>query len=210
MFRRALTSAWTGPTASSGFASRGRTGRNGLCWAIGLCVGAAGYARASEVRVARSKRRMQRCTATEALTRRLNEVGAEVLPMPAGERKISEVFLEFADPVLDLLRSSPRGARRREFEQALTLAQLAWNTALLPDAEAACREFFDELADDPESVAIMRGLVETLLLRRRSSEFSGDRRVVRYFEVAQGAPGQIRLAVACTLGGADDESRGAT
>ena len=39
--------------------------------------------------------------------RRLNEFGAEVLSMPAGERKISEVFLEFADPVLDLLAAPP-------------------------------------------------------------------------------------------------------
>lgn len=119
-----------------------------------------------------------------------------------GERKISEVFLDFAEPVLDLLRGGGR-TDRAHWEQALRFASIAWNAELTPDRDAALESAKRAMAGgdaDPVAVAIGKIVIDTLAQRRRAKEFVHDRRVITDFEVRPGGRNELRVAVACAIG----------
>lgn len=125
--------------------------------------------------------------------------GVGVVVGGAGERKISEVFLDFAEPVLDLLRGGGR-TDRAHWEQALRFASIAWNAELTPDRDAALESAKRAMAGgdaDPVAVAIGKIVIDTLAQRRRAPGFVHDRRVITDFEVRPGAKNELRVAVAC-------------
>jgi len=94
------------------------------------------------------------------------------------DRKISETFLHFAEPLLDA--HGPH-ATAAEMEQSLKLAFTIWNAVVYEDA-AGNTHFIDmvrnQIADEPESAA----LVEYLIDRKRSL-FGHDHRLVGEFKL---------------------------
>lgn len=74
----------------------------------------------------------QRGRAAKILRERLRGDGKLVTSTPSGDRKISEVLLEFSDPLLDVFRREGR-VTKRDFQLVLQLTSLLWNAALLPN-----------------------------------------------------------------------------
>lgn len=94
------------------------------------------------------------------------------------DRKISESFLEFTDPLLDA--HGPR-ATAAQMEQSLQLAFTIWNAVVYKDA-AGNTHFIDSVrkhtAHEPELAAF----IEQLIARKRSL-FGDDHRLVGEFKL---------------------------
>jgi hypothetical protein len=96
------------------------------------------------------------------------------------DRKISEAFLEFAWPLIEL--AGP-GAAKRDIEQILKIAFTVWNSAVFDAANGndhhvtSMREL---TASDPLSAA----LVEQML-SRKMSEFADDQRLIGKYTVSR-------------------------
>jgi hypothetical protein len=105
------------------------------------------------------------------------------------ERKISEVFLEFSEP---LWVRADRSATREELERALRVAWLAWN-AMVADTlnadGAAVSRLREQMQDVPELTTVF-----DLMLRRKKSVFPHDLRLVKRYTVVD-QDGQWRLRV---------------
>ena len=94
------------------------------------------------------------------------------------ERKISETFLDFASPLLEL--AAP-GVAKEDVEEAFRIAFTTWN-AVVFDAVDGDDRFVSKLreltADDPVSTA----LLEQMLSRKRR-EFADDERVIGDYKI---------------------------
>lgn len=94
------------------------------------------------------------------------------------DRKISETFLEFADPLIDA--HGPR-ATAAQIEQSLQLAFTIWNAVVFEDA-AGNTQFIDlvkkHTAHEPE----LASFVEQLIARKRRL-FGDDHRLVGEYKL---------------------------
>lgn len=135
--------------------------------------------------------------AERILTERLRAEGNEVVTTAAGEPKASEAFVEFAAPLLDVYRREGR-VTPRDFKHALGLALVIWNAALLPDGDDLLEAVRASFGPGPEEVRLQLELLLTTLVESRRSTFASDRRAISDFQVAAGAPGELRVSVAYT------------
>lgn len=102
---------------------------------------------------------------------------AEIVPR-GGERKMSEILVEFAQPMLDHLDES-------QYREGISAATLAWNAAMLSGDEGmrtleqqAKKIFrFDPLA--------RQGMVETMrsLIERKKQHFAHIKRIIMDYQV---------------------------
>jgi hypothetical protein len=94
------------------------------------------------------------------------------------DRKISETFLEFAEPLLVPLGP---GATEQEMNQALQIAFAVWN-AVVYETVNDDTQYLDMLQDltagQPEVVAIVNPLIE-----RKRQQFGNDHRLVGNFKL---------------------------
>jgi len=100
------------------------------------------------------------------------------------DRKISETFLSFAEP---LLQDLPAKGLVRHVDKALRVAYTAWNAVVFADVLGEDRYLADarqRLGIDPVALA----LVETLILRKRAL-FGDDARLIGTYEVRKTADG---------------------
>lgn len=94
------------------------------------------------------------------------------------DRKISETFLEFAEPLLVPLGP---GATEQEMNQALQIAFTVWNAVVYEtvNADTQCLDMLHDLtAGQPEVVAIVN-----LLIQRKRHEYGNDHRLVGNFQL---------------------------
>lgn len=98
------------------------------------------------------------------------------LPFP--DRKISETFLDFAEPLLDA--HGPR-ATAAEMEQSLQLAFTIWNAVVYEDA-ANNRRFIDSVRKLTAHERELAALVEQLITRKRRL-FGDDHRLVGEYKL---------------------------
>jgi len=114
----------------------------------------------------------------ETLQRRVQQTASEKVTFTGvtGGIKMSEVMENFIEPYMDLANTE------ENLRKLLTLAGLAWNTALFPKEERA------KMLDDglgtlpPEARAGLKALVEEMI-KRKDQHFSEIRRAVVDFEV---------------------------
>jgi hypothetical protein len=101
-------------------------------------------------------------------------------PLPAPDRRISEAFLEFAEPLLEKEGAPPTA---QEAEKVLQLASTIWN-AVVYDTVHGNTEWVTRLrnliAGQPPLVA----LIEQMILRKQSS-FGHDLRLVGEFKILE-------------------------
>ena len=93
-------------------------------------------------------------------------------------RKISETFLEFAEPLLVPLGPS---ATEHEMNQALQIAFAVWNAVVYETAndDTQYLQMLQDLtAGQPEIVALVNQLIE-----RKRYQFGNDHRLVGHFEL---------------------------
>lgn len=99
---------------------------------------------------------------------------------PFPDRKISETFLDFADPLLLVL---PTPAAKREYEQILQIAFVVWNAVVYADAvgdDTHLKEVRRLMGGDATS----RLITEQLIGRKRAL-FGADHRLVGEHKVTR-------------------------
>ena len=105
------------------------------------------------------------------------------------DRKISETFLEFAEPLL-----VPLGPCATEYEmnQVLQIAFVVWNAVVYESVNANdhCLEMLQELtAGQPEVVSLVNQLIE-----RKRNQYGNDNRIVGDFKLTIRS-GELNLRV---------------
>ena len=109
-------------------------------------------------------------------------------------RKISEVVIDYAEPLLNLAEEGE--AKKR----AIAIAILLWNISFLPEQEAL-EEFEirlgDIMGDDPEAKQDLRGIFESMYFRK-STLFANDRRYILDYSLKKGHGG-YHLTVSSAL-----------
>jgi hypothetical protein len=98
-------------------------------------------------------------------------IGEDKLSFP--DTKISEAFLEFAQP---LVESAPPGATEADMEEPLKLAFTVWNAVVYADAVRDHR-FLEQVRQLTSHDRMMKAVVEQLIQRKRDS-FGDDHRLV--------------------------------
>jgi len=114
--------------------------------------------------------------------------------LPVGHRKMSEVLLDFAQPLLDTVDDDIA------FETAISFAAICWNASFLPEKEKhkMLLKIVDEIG---KSDALTRLEVEDcakMLLERKKDLFADDRRMILKYKVVEEGDNQ-RLLVMSTL-----------
>jgi hypothetical protein len=109
-------------------------------------------------------------------------------------RKMSDVLMDFAEPLLDAVEDD------LAFENALTFAVICWNMSFLPEKEQ--RKMVSEMVDEIGKSDILTRLgVEdcvTMLLERKKAFFAEDRGMVLDYKIVE-EKGRERLLVASAL-----------
>ena len=103
------------------------------------------------------------------------------------DRKISETFLDFADPLL-----APLGPRAtvKQMEQALKIAFTVWN-GVVYDKVNGNTHFLDMMRNQTRHNREVAALVERLIVRKRK-RFGDDDRLVGKFKFIR-KRGELRL-----------------
>jgi hypothetical protein len=114
-----------------------------------------------------------------------------VFATPPGERKMSEVLLEFIEPYADQWQSPD------DLRKLLGMASVAWNAALLPGGERA--KMIQDIVEavPPEARAFMIGFVEEMILRKLT-HFADNRRAILNYQVTM-TPSGPHVQVMSTL-----------
>lgn len=119
--------------------------------------------------------------------------GQEIVMKPTPGEKMSEVLFQFIEPYWGLAEG------KGDYEKLLTIAMIAWNTALLPEEE---REGFLDEKLNPVLSSFGSGLLEDFkeivqsLIRRKELFFSAHRRVIVDYRLSEGKGNRYHLSVA--------------
>ena len=113
---------------------------------------------------------------------------------PLFARKMSEVLLDFAEPVLETFDHP------EDFEAMITLAVLCWNCSLLPANEQrkSLNKVINELGKSDPTTRIEVEDCICMLMERKKTVFANDRRMIANFEVVEERDGS-RLVVVSSL-----------
>ena len=130
--------------------------------------------------------------AQAALARRVQAREADIILRvnPPGVEKMSEVLLQFAEPILE------RSAPLEEIRATLFFAMTIWNYALLPaEARSEPKGLLREVMSDPWSRSVAQRLLE-----RKAQLFSDNQRMFYDLEVSQRGD-ELRVNVVSALPG---------
>jgi hypothetical protein len=98
------------------------------------------------------------------------------------ERKMSQVILDFAEPLLE------ETVDDEDFRRAISIAIMFWDLALYPEDEQEklfgdmIRDLGEAAQNDPEVIAYLTGVGRTLLLRKKTL-FPDIKRAILDYEI---------------------------
>jgi len=109
-------------------------------------------------------------------------------------RKISEVLLEFAEPLFDTISTD------KEFEAAVCLAIVCWNSFFLTrqQQQIQIKDIIDKLGGTDALARLEIEKLVRVLMDRKQPLFAGDKRIVVNYEIVEEPEGP-RLLVMSTF-----------
>ena len=118
---------------------------------------------------------------------------------PPGETKMSEVLLDVAKPLLELVDD-------RHSDKVIALAIACWNATLLPEEvqEASINELIDIFSSSGIRNVEMAKEAVQILLERKRRYFPDNKRFIADYRISH-SKDQMRLTVASTLSFSDEE-----
>jgi hypothetical protein len=109
-------------------------------------------------------------------------------------RKMSEVLMDFAGPLLEDLEDETA------FESVLSFAVICWNLSFFPEKEQRkmMRDIVDELGKSDHLMRLEAESWVGFFLERKKAFFADDRRMILDYKIVQ-EKGRERLLVVSTL-----------
>lgn len=104
-------------------------------------------------------------------------------------RKISETFLEFASPMLQVL---PTPMKREDIEKILKIAFTVWNVVVYADVRGD-EHFVAELRKSVSSAVEVEIIINNLISRKRTL-FGDDQRLIGEYKLTMNK-GELKLRV---------------
>ncbi len=99
-------------------------------------------------------------------------------PILFPNRKISETFLDFASPMLQVL---PTPTTREDIEKILKIAFMVWNSVVYADVRGD-EHFLAELRKNTSSAVEMEIIINNLINRKRTF-FGDDQRIIGEYKL---------------------------
>jgi len=120
-----------------------------------------------------------------------------VVKDPPGFEKVSDMLARLARPLIEESKT------KEDYKKALRLAVVAWNAALLPEAERAAMLHEKRIADGlgPTGIRLMEKLIE-----RKLALFPNEKRPILDIEVAD-LGGRFHLSVISEIPTSDPRAR---
>ncbi|VAX35069.1 hypothetical protein MNBD_UNCLBAC01-132 [hydrothermal vent metagenome] len=116
----------------------------------------------------------------------------KILFEPKGFRKMSEIILEFAEPLLDV------ASHYREQENSIYFAIMVWNMSLCSkrNQKEDIQNLINTICDTKEKLVIkdMKCFIEQLL-KRKKKYFAQENRFIKDYHIKEGKNGDISLDV---------------
>ncbi len=101
-----------------------------------------------------------------------------------GVRKMSEVIIEFAKPILDKTDGSVEGQKK-----ALTIAIIAWNIALMDDIDEQLENLEDHMSSEDAQFLEDMSLIVNSLVQRKLDFYSDVKRMVMDYDIVDTGDG---------------------
>ena len=139
--------------------------------------------------------RLKREHLSTRMQQRLVSAGHKFVRNPDGELKMSEVLLDFVEPLMEFNKDD------NSFKKIIILSILVWNLCLNPEdeQEKLKKEIINSMVDeDPETCDTIAQIVEMLMERKRT-EFADIKRSIIDYEIVNTEDGP-RLNVSSTFG----------
>jgi len=96
------------------------------------------------------------------------------------QRKISETFLDFADPIMETL---PEDVSAAQMDRTLKIAYTVWNAMVLHEVKGD-RHYLDliqaAVGQDPDVTTLVSALME-----RKRTRFRSDHRLIGIYEIIE-------------------------
>jgi hypothetical protein len=117
--------------------------------------------------------------------------GREIVPPPRGDKKMSQVLIEFIEPYAEHADTD------ESFNKLLTIGIVAWNASLLPGKDR--EDLIDKTITvlQPELRQDMKAILEGMM-QRKVAQFGHIRRMIIDYEMEKSARGW-HVVVASTL-----------
>jgi hypothetical protein len=144
----------------------------------------------------KQKKREQKKQARKRKARTLRQQPfgrGEVVILPEGAEKMSEVLTDFIEPYADLWKTED------ELYRLLDVASVAWNAALM-SGEERDKLIRDSMGAVPPEVRADLKAILTNLIRRKETYFASNKRIILSYEVTMG-PDEYRVNVLSTYEG---------
>lgn len=109
------------------------------------------------------------------------------------EQKMSEILLDFAEPLLDSY-----GDSKEAKQSIISLASIAWNAALLPNSNHETKKLIAEIVPDDEILAADMVHMVSILVKRKEEEFADINRFIVDFHLTFKNNDDFHLDVAST------------
>jgi hypothetical protein len=114
-------------------------------------------------------------------------------------KKVSDVFLEFVDPILKTLLTERPNAKLDEYDLTLQVPWMAWNAVVMQEAKHGSTDYVEMmeqmLAGQPP---ILRGLLEFWIERKRTV-FSKYKYMIGEYRTYKREDGEIRFSAEARL-----------
>jgi hypothetical protein len=95
-----------------------------------------------------------------------------------GVRKMSEIILEFAEPLLDKAGQSTKNKKK-----AIALAVVVWNITLMGNISEQLENFIDQMSDEDPQFSDDLSLIVNSLIQRKFDFYSDIQRMVLDYEI---------------------------
>lgn len=114
------------------------------------------------------------------------------LPPILKGRKVSEVFIEYIQPILELVADEPRTPSAKEIERRLQVPWVVWNAVVLKEQDPSKDYLAEARKLLAKELAPMRAILESFV-ERKQRHFSQYKYQIGDYKVLSNSSGELSI-----------------